>query len=171
MQGYSPHDTNFYILNGRKTWMQDTQANGVAAMWRTDNGGATWSKLAQDGAALGPLLRFDDGSMLLGSTWGLMRSPDGIDWTFRDIGMGGIGGFVQAGDTIVASSFAVCHNAHFPNGDAKPYATSTDQGTTWTQIPSPEGLHQGGKLDFDAAHGIVYSSNCQDGFWRMKLRP
>jgi len=58
-----------------------------------------------------------------------MSSPDGIDWTFHDIGLGGIGGFVKAA-----------------------------------------GLHQGGKLDFDAAHGILYSSNCQDGFWRMKLR-
>jgi hypothetical protein len=65
-----------------------------------------------------------------------------------------------------ASSFAVC----FAWGqDLKPYRSSKESdGTTWSDVASP-GFTQGAdKLGYDSDHHLLYSSNCAEGFWRVR---
>jgi hypothetical protein len=48
--------------------------------------------------------------------------------------------------------------------------------STWTDLPMPPGLmpimgqgEGGAFLEYDEAHGVLYSSNFEGGFWRYVM--
>jgi hypothetical protein len=166
MQGYSPHDTALYLLDS-DTWIQSTQGNGQGQVWRTANRGASWAQVELDDIALGGMMRRRDGSFLWGGNYNLFSSTDvGASWSGTEARA--VNSMTYIGARIVRSTFASCHNANFPNGDADPYTVSSNDGQTWEAFPHPTGIHQGGALNFDATNHVLYSNNCQDGFWRVR---
>ncbi|MEO8153229.1 MAG: hypothetical protein ABI605_09195 [Rhizobacter sp.] len=171
MSGYSPHDTSFYILDAPTHWLATMQDQ----IWRTANSGKTWQKLqypdASYPAMLGGLWR-DNGILYLGGTGGMNYSKDGgVTWE-RVPGDSGfaLGPVLRIDEkTLVSSSFAVCHDGSNLPQDYRVYRTSED-GITWNTF-GPWFSQGGSYMGFDAAHGLLYSSNCQQGFFRVKLRP
>jgi hypothetical protein len=46
------------------------------------------------------------------------------------------------------------------------WSSPEDDGTTWTQMPSPK-LSNGGQLAYNARDHLLYASNLGAGFWRV----
>jgi hypothetical protein len=167
MQGYSPHDTALYLVDSN-IWIQSTQGGDA---WRTSDRGASWDpvELNPGDTVLGGMFRRRDGSLLWGGVYHLFSGSSlGLDWQGSEAR--GVRYMTYAGDRIVRSATAVCHQDEFPNGNADPYRISRDEGLTWEALPSPAALHQGGFVAYDTTHHVLYSSNCQDGFWRVRLQ-
>jgi hypothetical protein len=158
-----------YILNGfgGTHWLFISQTNGL---WRTSNSGATWTLVNSTWGAhgAGQLYRANDGTYYLGTASGLVRSTDGENWSIVPNTGSYVGGLVSDGTTMYTSSFAVCLNWASMN----PYLSAPESnGLNWVQLPNAASVPfmQGGTLDIDRSRNILYSSNCQQGFWRRRL--
>ncbi len=95
------------------------------------------------------------------------RSTDGTVPTWSLIeGTGPIvGGVVSDGATLYTST---CYFGGFC--ETARYLRSIDDGVTWTEFDAPS-LSMGGSFGYDPGHGVLYSSNLQEGFWRVVVKP
>jgi hypothetical protein len=158
---FSAHDSRNYILDDSSHWL----FAAAGSLWHTADSGASWKKIS-DQTFHGELHRGKD-ALYLGGLSGILRSVDGVDWSLIPNSGQIIGGLVSDGEKLYASSFASC----FEWGkDLQVYETASESDTTqWTTFASP-GMTQGGALAFDSDHHILYSSNCQQGFWRVRTQ-
>ena len=151
-----------FFLDDADTWLWESQTNG---MWRTTNHGDSWVHIGGSaGHGAGQLYRRPDGTFFHGTTDGILRSVDGLDWTLLPNSGGLLLGVTGYGDTM----FSASGYPWGPGGGPAPYhpfRRSTD-GTTWTEMDSPL-LSNGGPLAYDSDHHILYSSNMYAGFWRV----
>ncbi len=152
-----------YVISGA-TWVYATLFNGT---WSTIDGGATWKKLSEVGGSTGgefahrPLARHTDGYYYLPgfNSNGLLRSSDGIAWTFTPIA-----------DISYVLGFAIGDgNFYVGDGNGVNYkvAAASDL-TKWSTYPPPPATHGDSYLEYDEAHHILYSSNF---LWRIVTQP
>lgn len=161
-----------YFLDGRTHWLWGSQTNGF---FRTTDGGATWTEAHQDGGRPfftshlqgSGMARSASGTFYLSAGDGVFRGTDGLSWSLIP-GTGPIaGGIVADGETIYVSR---CYYGGFcsPSTDFL-LTTPEGDGTTWAPLPSPV-MTMGGSLGFDPSHELLYSSNADNGFWRVRVR-
>lgn len=157
-------ENTVYILNST-TWLVPDKG-----LQLTTDRGATWRTVSDKeagGHTAGQLYKTKDGVFYLGNEYGILRSENGIDWNSVPNSGTKVVGIIGDGDTMFASQFVTCFD--FAD-NLQPYLTSPEaDGLTWTTMPSPSSpdIKQGGELDYDKSHNILYSSNCQSGFWRV----
>jgi photosystem II stability/assembly factor-like uncharacterized protein len=138
------------------------QPNGGSGLYRSDDDGAsftqTYSGFVQ--AAI-PVLAPGGGVTFFASGQTVLSSADnGQTWTPSN--SPGAQGLLAAGKTSV-----------FYGSSAAPglYATATlSNPTQWTQLPSSPATQGVDFLAYDEDHHILYSSNLNDGFWRLVLQ-
>jgi photosystem II stability/assembly factor-like uncharacterized protein len=153
-----------YFLDSSTTWLWGSQANGL---WRTPDSGATWAAVTDtngQGHATGELYRAKSGVFYLPTPNGILRSQDGMTWTAVPNSGDTMLGFVGNGTTMYASR-------GFPWDPSsvlyEPFWTSPEtDGQTWTQLQSPM-LSNGGQLEYDSTHHLLYSSDLGAGVWRV----
>jgi len=157
---FNAHDALHSILDNGHTWLYT--ANG--SFWRTADSGASWNKVADLKFHSG-VFHAPDKSMYIGCEYGIAHSTDGITWSLMQSPGQLVSNLVSDGKSIFASNFAVCSDW---DKDLHPYLSAPVAGGTFTPFASP-GFTQGGALALDPDHRILYSSNCQAGFWRTVL--
>jgi hypothetical protein len=153
-----------YFLNESKTWLWGSQSNGL---WRTTDAGASWQavtdKMAQ-GHGAGQMYRSKSGVFYLPVLNGILRSADGIDWAIVPSSGTVMAGLTGNGTTMYASRgfpWDPSTNLYLPF-----WSSPENDGQHWTQMPSPM-LSNGGELQFDSVHHILYSADGGAGFWRV----
>jgi hypothetical protein len=160
------HGASLFFLDDSQTWL----FRATAGLWRTQNGGSSWTQVStvgNDGAG-SQIYRSVTGAFYLGLQSGLARSPDGTNWSILPNTGQFTGGIVGDGTTMYASEYTVCFDWSSP---ITPYLTAPESdGMTWTAMSTSPVVQQGGPLGYDASHHILYSSNCQDGFWRVRTQ-
>lgn len=158
---FAAHDALHSILENGQTWLYT--ANG--SFWRTADSGAHWSKVA----ALdfhSAVFRAPDGAFYVGCKYGIARSENGIDWAMLPDSGQLVGSIITDGKQLLASKFTTCSKWA---DELFPYMTAPlAGGAPWTEMKTP-GFEQGGALAYDRDHKILYSSNCQQGLWRVVL--
>src|SRR5262249_49133285 len=147
-----------------QTWLYASQSNG---MWRTSDGGQTWKLIDATfgGHNGGQLYRTQAGVYYQSGPAGLLRSPDGINWSrIESVGTGMIG---------VTGSARALYASHGPYAESPaylPYHTSPEtDGQTWTELSSPMLSTGGYELAYDPDHHVLYSTNGTAGFWRVVI--
>ena len=153
-----------YFLENGKTWLWGSQSNGL---WRTPDAGATWAAVTDkqaQGHGAGQMYQSKVGVFYLPVLGGILRSPDGIKWDIVPNSGNIMMGMTGNGTTMWASR-------GFPWDPStnlyEPFWSSPESdGLTWTQMTSPQ-LSNGGELQYDADHHLLYSSNLGAGFWRV----
>ena len=153
-----------YFLEARDTWLWGSQSNGL---WRTENAGESWVAVTDDmaqGHAGGQLYRASDGAFYLPALHGILRSPDGVAWSTVENSGSVMAGLTGNGTTMWASRGFPWD----PSDDLYlPFWTADEaDGLTWSQMDSPM-LSNGGQLEYDAVHHLLYSSNGGAGIWRV----
>jgi hypothetical protein len=155
-----------FFLNGSKEWLWGSQSNGF---WSTTDGGTTWDSIG--GASPSHLqssgmIRTASGAFMVAASEGVFRSPDGKSSTWSLVPNTGpiAGGLVFDGTSAYVST---CYFGGFCNNGA-PYLKSTDDGKTWSVMPSPK-QDMGGSMDYDSGHSLMYSSNLS-AFWRVRVK-
>jgi hypothetical protein len=155
---FSPQVT-VYFLENSSTWL----VPDGGGLQRTTDRGVSWaetSDLDAGGHSAGFMHRADDGVFYLGTPFGIARSPDGATWTLLSGTGSGVIGVTGSATQLFAA----------PAG--KYLTSSVSDGLTWTELPAPPEVFyiEGGELDYDRGHAILYSSNLQNGFWRVKTQ-
>jgi hypothetical protein len=152
---YPLTDTNWIVPN-----------DGI---WLTTDSGGSWEKVSDSqggGHTAGELYRASNGVFYLGTNDGILRSTDGIDWPKVDGTGPGVHRITGDGTTMWAGKHFTCFEIGENLTDL--YITSPeDDGMTWTTYPSV-GMNQGGTIQLDTSHHLLYSSNCRQGFWRVR---
>jgi hypothetical protein len=152
-------------------WLSTVFETSGTTTWRTSDGGATWQQVASVGSdshAAGFLYRATNGTYYLGASGGVIRSNDGITWSAVPNTAPNVKGVIGDGTTLYASKFGVPWKA---GDNLQPYETSAENdGTKWTNMPSPPMTQGSDKLGFDRDHHVLYSSQCQTGFWRVRTK-
>jgi hypothetical protein len=153
-----------YFLNDSKTWLWGSQSNGL---WRTSDAGATWQavtdKMAQ-GHGAGQMYHSKAGVFYLPVLNGVLRSTDGVEWNIVPNSGNVMAGLVGNGTTMYASRgfpWDPSTNLYLPF-----WSSPESDGQHWTQMDSPK-LSNGGELQYDSAHHILYSADGGAGFWRV----
>lgn len=157
-----------FILDAT-TWLFSTYAQGL---WLTTDRGHTWTEVTPAGAngvTSGkpqnlPFAPSPAGNYFLGSYQGVLKSVDGRSWTLLPNSGGRTVGLVlgEGGRVYSADQWAPNYHVAFENDLS-----------TWQSVPSPAGLpsDKGALyLAYDAAHHVLYSSNFEGGFWRMRTQ-
>jgi hypothetical protein len=142
-------------------------------LFYTADAGATWTLVTPGGAfgagyIQGPFFRTPDGAYHFGSTYGVLRSPDGATWTRIEdsghalIGLTGDGtrliaveGFQPPGDTdeIVFSA------TYVDPANWSPYSTRG------LRLPLASGASG---IEADPIHHVVYVPMQGEGLWRVR---
>ena len=142
-----------------KTWLYID-----GAIWRTGDGGGTWSKV-HAGGALDSFYQATNGKYYVAGGSGVLESSDTITWKLIPNSPNSIH-IVGDGTTIFTSRKECNSNPCQPYGQAK-----ESDPTTWTTYPAPPGLIRGGwLLHYDPDHHFLYSSNEFGGFWRVRTK-
>jgi hypothetical protein len=138
------------MMLDKKTWLWT--ADGL---WRTADGGVTWTHVYQ-GSAAPYLYRAPDGTLYVpGVNDGMLQSTDaGVSWS-----------------AVPTSSLAVTKNAMYASGglNANRYigAKLADPAQWSLLAPTPSSAPNGGwMMAGDPDHGLVYSANFNGGLWR-----
>jgi len=133
-------------------------------IWRTDNAGQAWTKV-YGGSASDGFYAAKDGSLYVGSDPKLLRSTDnGITWTA--ISTASSSTSITGDGTTVFSSRSVCTGSSAQG--YQPYSSALESSpTVWTALKSPPMFQGGRQIAYDADHHILYSENCNEGFWRV----
>ena len=158
------HGGSLFFLDNSDTWLFRS-----ADLWRTSNHGASWTQIStiSNDSIGSQIYRGSNGTFYMGLDTGLVSSPDGVNWsTIPNTGQF-TGGIVGNGTTLFASEYSTCFDW---GSSITSYITSTDNGTTWNPMPTLPPVQQGGYLGYDPVHHILYSTNCQDGFWRVRTQ-
>jgi hypothetical protein len=153
-----------YFLENSKTWLWGSQSNGL---WRTPDSGAHWAavtdKMAQ-GHGAGQMYRSKTGVFYLPVLNGILRSADGVEWSIVPNSGNIMGGLTGNGTTMFASRgfpWDPSTNLYLPF-----WSSPEGDGQHWTQLDSPR-LSNGGSMQYDDTHHLLYSSNLGAGFWRV----
>ncbi len=147
-----------YFLDST-TWI----ATSDSALWRTTDSGTTWTKVADltaGGHSAGQLYKTAAGVYYMGSFYGLIRSPDGINWSLINNTGSATFGVAGTGKTLYVS------------GSNNLFTSPEDDGMTWTQGMSPRDDGQGGQILYDNAHKLLYfcfGDSDGGGFYRLKV--
>jgi hypothetical protein len=146
------------VLLNYKTWVL---TNSQGGLYLTTDEGASWNQISKDPAypylyqptTMGPPF------FLISPGAGVLQSTDGMAWNTLATS--------PSGAAIVGDGMFLYTAGG--NG-AYSYASLSDP-TTWTALPSPGAMAQGGfDLGYDSDHHILYSSNALGGFWRIRTR-
>jgi hypothetical protein len=147
-------------------------ANGQAGIWRTADGGTSWTRVC-DQMPVGPGLRTAKGVFFWGSNNGgrlLKGSNNGTTWS-----------------VVPAPGAKAINPIELPGGQlailgSKGIMISADEGATWNTIappvPEPNAYHVAGGLAYNAVGGAFYTWfwDCEkvvrpDAIWRYDLPP
>jgi photosystem II stability/assembly factor-like uncharacterized protein len=143
-------------------------------IWRTIDAGVTWTKVFTGIASNSFYFSPATGSVYVASASGVRVSADGITWTTMNGPHGSKSTSVIGDGTSLFASYSPCYNSSTPPGGFYRVATESllaDGGLQqWQPLASPV-TGQGGRLDYDIDHDILYSSNCGGGFWRAVVGP
>jgi hypothetical protein len=151
-QGAGGEGAGVMVLD-RTTWLYGVPS---AALWLTQDSGATWTKVASDGGW--SHYRSSNGTHYIGAH-GVLRSTDGKSWT-QIPNSPTIVGVVGDGRTLFGG-------VQFCGGIACYYTAPESDPTKWTALATPV-THQGGYLlNYDPDHHILYSTNQTAGLWRV----
>jgi photosystem II stability/assembly factor-like uncharacterized protein len=156
------HD--IWFLQNSDTWLLGTQ--GGAGFLRTTDGGGTWTQVVTDSSMAhggSQLYQSPSGDYYLATSSGVIRSTDaGVSWA--KIGPGGAfilsvigdGKLLYTGRNNSTGAFLTA-----PEGKSSP---------TWTDYNSQQFGQGPFEMAFDAANGILYTSNMQEGIWALKVK-
>lgn len=157
------------FLEDGDTWLWGSQSDGL---WRTTDGGASWSLITAQGANHLQTTQFHraaNGRFYAAGWGGLLRSPAGGSagaWTEAPNTSPLPGGIVSDGTKMFMSN---CYYENFcgPNTPHVYFTSPENDGLAWTPMAGPAGLTVGGILGYDPPHKLLFSSNLRKGFWRM----
>jgi hypothetical protein len=151
------HDPDLGLGNDQ-TWLCATQSSGH---WVTTNGGANWKQATTINTDHGgnQLYYTANGTLYAGGNPNLMRSVDnGQTWTALTFG-----GFLS----VIGDGVNLYTGTH--GGGTFITAKESDD-THWTAFDSQTFAEGPFEMAFDAANGIVYSSNIRGGVWALKVK-
>jgi MYXO-CTERM domain-containing protein len=142
-----------------QTWLLGTQSDGF---WRTTDGGKRWVQVSKTNITHGggTIYYARGGALYASGAEATMRSTDnGATWT----AVGQPGTWTVYGDgTTLYTGRSFGANQPF-------FVSSESDGTTWTALNAqafPDGPYE---MAYDAAGGIMYSSNWSSGLWALKV--
>lgn len=149
------------IMLDSQTWF----VSGTDGLRRTGDGGQSW-QVAHAGWVTDSFYRAPDGRLFTTALdqGVLVSTDDGVSWTAipdspRHRGLVGDGVYLYTSDRNASDTpYQPYHRA--PLADP----------TTWEPYPSPDVLRGGWRLHYDDAHGILYSSTEDQGFWRVRTK-
>jgi hypothetical protein len=136
-------------------WMGGTSGPGL---WRTTNGGGSWSKL-RDGQIF-PTVYRAAGAFYVPSGSGILKSTNGASFEPLPNSPNSVG---LAGDgTSLFASWQWAPGYHQATLAAP---------STWSQLGDDVAMAVAGwMLEYDADHHLLYSANTTSGFWRMTVK-
>ena len=157
-----------------KYWIWATQGAGF---FRTIDGGMTWNPVVSVGSetfsmmhGAGGMYRATNGVLYMGANRYLLRSTDnGASWANAGVTS------TQDGynDVIGDGTFLYAIPANAPmNGSGKSsyYVSLETDGQSWVKYNDQTFESGAMHFAFDAANGVIFSSNWSAGLWRLKLR-
>jgi len=151
-------------IGSPSTWLLGTQSDG---QWRTENSGATWTKVSNSSIFHGGGETYYSSTGVLYSAAAprILRSTDnGKTWT--EVGP-------SAGYTAVWGDGKTLYTAAAYGFNAQPILTSPEtDGVNWTPYGSGQQTWVDGgpyEMTFDAVNGILYCSNWFQGLWALKV--
>jgi hypothetical protein len=167
---WSGSQTGAWFL-GRTTWLTTARVGGPG-LWRTTDSGDTWTQVSTADStshSMGMLYHAQDGAYYLGAAQGIVRSTDdGLTWSTIAKTGPVVKDIVGDGTTMYASKFGMPWKS---GTNLQPYMTSSENdGTKWTTMPSAPMVQGADDLGYDRDHDILYASEVQSGFWRVKTR-
>lgn len=163
----SGHAINFLYdpalgLGNRDTWLLGTQGAG---MFRTDDAGQTWTKVADIGIQHGGgSVYYDKAGVLYasGASTNLRSADNGLTWTTISEPKGYNAIFGDGRLLYTAPGF----------GPTTFFTSPEGEGTTWTPFDPNQRFESGPfEMALDRANGILYSANWGDGLWALELVP
>ena len=147
----------------KKTWLF---CNVFAGLSRTANGGASWQKVNDSVVSCNyyspSVVRASTGKYYLPTASGIIESADTITWSLLANSGGPHTTLVTTGSHLLAG-----------NQWSLGYYSAAESGpTTWSTLPQPAAPSGQGAtfLAYDAAHGLLYSSNFNGGLWQLAVR-
>jgi photosystem II stability/assembly factor-like uncharacterized protein len=156
----------FFITSS--TWLLATQDAGH---WLGTNNGANWSKVSDVNAAHGAsaLYRAKNGALYLAALRAILKSTNGgQSWTDVAGVPGSNGGYYAiVGD---GTTMYVQPGAAWDEGNARPFYVSAEtDGASWAPYNGQNFAYGPMAMGFDPVNGILYASNWNGGFWRLKV--
>jgi hypothetical protein len=159
--------------DGAGSWFLDstTWLSSKNGLWRTTDGGKNWNQVSDansSGHQTGFLFHAANGAYYLGAQEGIVRSVDGVAWSIVPKSGQLVKGVIGDGTTMYASGFATCFDF---GTNLQPFMTSQESdGLTWKTMASPPKTEGSDFIGYDTDHHVLYSSECQHGFWRVRTR-
>jgi hypothetical protein len=159
---YRSDKDGVYILSGA-TWLYGSWSGGRhGGIWRTTDGGASWTQVSTAGASASFYHSPVTGHLFVGGGGGIQESADnGVTWkltphmrTFSVTGSG----------TKLFASNGMCLAS--PLTPFEPYFSASETSPNWSSLASPLMTSGGLFLEYNTDQGLLYSSNCRGGFWR-----
>ena len=149
---------------GGGEWMVDSKlwfwSEWFGGLWRTENAGATWEHVWDQGYASSSGFAAPGGDLFVGGVFGVLHSDDTKTWSSL---AGAPGVDVLSGDATIL----------FGARGASYWSTTPDEPQKWTTLPSPPFADPNTTLDWgikwDSDHRLLYSINSRAGFWRMAV--
>jgi hypothetical protein len=160
-----------YFLENSDTWLVVGMASSNAGTWRTTDAGNTFDRVADFEHPHGNAGFYHSpttGAFYFGTyTKGVVRSPNGIDWTsVSNPALGqSIWGMTGTGDAVYASNFAFASTPYNPTLTAP-----EDPGTSWSLFDTAQKLPDGGFLAADVTRKTIYSANWNQGVYRLVVQ-
>jgi hypothetical protein len=152
-----------WFVSNSATWLLGTQGDGY---WRTTDSGGTWKQVTTESMAHGggQVYRAKTGVLYASGSDEVMRSTDeGVTWTK-------VGPVKFTTAVFGDGNFLYAHQAY--NGPVGPFFTSPEtDGVTWKAYQNGTQSFANGPFEmaFDAANGILYSSNWGEGILALKV--
>lgn len=157
-----------FFLEDSSTWLWGSQTNGF---WRSGDAGGSWEAIpgmTTSHLQGSQLWQSESGRFFVAGADAIWRSPDGLADTWSPIPDTGpiLGGLIGDGQGSIYAS--TCYFGGFC--EQARYLRSDDDGDSWQEMEIPS-LSMGGSFGYDPGHGVLYSSNGQEGFWRVVVDP
>jgi hypothetical protein len=148
------------IVLGPTTWLYGAPLD--ASLYRTADSGATWQKVAGQGAHY-QSYRAKDGTYYIGTGQGIIKSSDGAAWSLIPNSSGQLTGIAGDGQSIFVSS----------QFGGKYYSAPEATATGWKEIATPGRPNTGWGaywMAYDPDHHILYATQQKGGLWRVVTR-
>jgi hypothetical protein len=161
-----PSEGDGQTMVDAKTWFF---GNGGGGIWRTTNGGVSWSQV-YSGEGGGSVFTAKDGTYYVVGGQAVLHSADGVNWTALP---GSSGGGSVNGSTPIAGTGTTLFVSGGAYGGTEPaagwYSSASEANPmTWTPVFNVVPMVFGGSnLAYDPDHHLLYSSNLTSGFWRV----
>jgi hypothetical protein len=151
------------MMVNNTTWFAALAFGGLS---RTADEGATWTTVANaNGYAYPFLAQPPDAGFFVPAAFNVIQSSDGITWNT-------IANSPNASDLTNSATklYVGTGNCVDSNSGATYWEASIANPAKWTQMPSPSTNSGSGFIAYDQDHGILYSSNCLGGIWRVTTK-